>query len=756
VRLDVAALSVLAAGASVLAGWALYRPHEPLLWRELQLPEELSAEPVTALLRHLAGVRQGPVVFAVCAEPGRLRFFLGGAERALSSLAASATGLIPELRMEEVEEPDLLSFERGHGVRVGWGGPWPLLRVKEPELCAASLLGALASVEMKERLMLMARLWPAGRVHRPAAASERGQTAPNPWFLRPWWPAEPPREEVPAIRSKFGGLLLRSEIVLAGWAPRQLRATALSHRVIAALRTAAGSRGVLRWRGIHGAQRLLRTIARQRPPLPWELSTLLSPEELTGLVGLPIEAPRIASISYGVGPRLMPAQAMPDVGRVFAHSTWPGNSERRLVQPIQGGLQHAAIVGPTGTGKSTLVASLVEQDMAAGRGALVVDLKGDLVSELLARVPSRRQRDVIVLEPASPGPQPGLKLFPAGGDSELTADLLLGTMRELFADSWGVRSSQYLGLGLRTLAALPRATIVELPWLFSDRRLRSKALARAGDPWLSAAWQRFDSLSPADQAAQLAAPLNKIEELLSRRRVRAVLGQSEPRLDFGEVLARGRIVLVSLPPGLLGVPATRLLAAMTLWQFFQAVEARAGLSAARRRPFMCYVDEVSVLASLPLPLEGLLERARGHGVGLTLAPQALSQLSPPLRLSLLANVGSLVAFQQTSEEEATVMAKALPGVSASQLQHLGQFEVALRLSLGAGLVTPTMTGRTVAPTPTCSDPDGIRRGSAERYGQPVADIDAALAARHGIDQPESGEQRDDVSSAGLGVTRRRT
>jgi hypothetical protein len=30
---------------------------------------------------------------------------------------------------------------------------------------------------------------------------------------------------------------------------------------------------------------------------------------------------------------------------------------------------------------------------------------------------------------------------------------------------------------------------------------------------------------------------------------------------------------------------------------------------------MAYIDEVAVLASLPLPLEGLLERARGHGVG---------------------------------------------------------------------------------------------------------------------------------------------
>ena len=156
------------------------------------------------------------------------------------------------------------------------------------------------------------------------------------------------------------------------------------------------------------------------------------------------------------------------------------------------------------------------------------------------------------------------------------------------------------------------------------------------------------------------------------------------RLDFAEVLARRQIVLVSLPPGLLGTPATRLLAALTLWQFFQAVEARAALPPERRSPFMAYIDEVAVLASLPLPLEGLLERARGHGVGVTLSPQAVSQLSQSLRASLLANVGSLIAFRQSGEEEANVLAKALPGITPPQLQHLGAFEVAMRLSLGPG------------------------------------------------------------------------
>jgi ABC-type cobalamin transport system ATPase subunit len=63
------------------------------------------------------------------------------------------------------------------------------------------------------------------------------------------------------------------------------------------------------------------------------------------------------------------------------------------------GLRHLHAIGPTGVGKSTLLLNLITQDMAAGRGVVVVEPKGDLIADVLARIPRERLADVVVLDP---------------------------------------------------------------------------------------------------------------------------------------------------------------------------------------------------------------------------------------------------------------------------------------------------------------------------------------------------------------------
>ncbi len=60
------------------------------------------------------------------------------------------------------------------------------------------------------------------------------------------------------------------------------------------------------------------------------------------------------------------------------------------------------LLGPTGSGKSTAMQSLILSDIRAGRSVLVLDPKADLVTELLERIPEDRKDDIVVIDPLIP------------------------------------------------------------------------------------------------------------------------------------------------------------------------------------------------------------------------------------------------------------------------------------------------------------------------------------------------------------------
>jgi Type IV secretion-system coupling protein DNA-binding domain len=58
------------------------------------------------------------------------------------------------------------------------------------------------------------------------------------------------------------------------------------------------------------------------------------------------------------------------------------------------------MLGRMGRGKTSLMKSLIEQDMANGHGVFFLDPHGDAVEELQTSIPSHRKDDVIVLDPS--------------------------------------------------------------------------------------------------------------------------------------------------------------------------------------------------------------------------------------------------------------------------------------------------------------------------------------------------------------------
>jgi hypothetical protein len=173
-----------------------------------------------------------------------------------------------------------------------------------------------------------------------------------------------------------------------------------------------------------------------------------------------------------------------------------------------------------------------------------------------------------------------------------------------------------------------------------------------------------------------------------------------------------------------------------------AVEARAALPKEKRKSVFLYLDELQSLASLPFSIEYLFERARGLGCGVTTATQGLGRLPDSLRQSLLGNAATLVTFR-LGYDEATKVARELPGLGAQDLQALRRYEVAARVATGEGSDVSVMTGHSEALPELTGQAAHIRRLSAARYGQKAGQIDAELRPQDADETPESelGRQR---------------
>ena len=90
----------------------------------------------------------------------------------------------------------------------------------------------------------------------------------------------------------------------------------------------------------------------------------------------------------------------------------------RMIIPQLKRAEHMAILGRTGTGKSSLLRFLASQDISCNRGFLFFDLHGDATSTLLQLLAQHEQATrqdlstrVIVIEPGDPEYSVGLNVL---------------------------------------------------------------------------------------------------------------------------------------------------------------------------------------------------------------------------------------------------------------------------------------------------------------------------------------------------------
>ena len=409
-------------------------------------------------------------------------------------------------------------------------------------------------------------------------------------------------------------------------------------------------------------------------------------------------------------------------------------ARREVALAVVDARYHAHVMGATGSGKSTLLMNLALQDIEAGRGLVVVDPKGDLVTDILDRLPEGAEDRTVLVDPEDQDAAPVLNVL-SGPDADLAVDNVVGIFRSIFSAFWGPRTDDVLRSACLTLLRHAEATgaktcLADVPRLLSDEEFRAPRVAVVADDaaGLGGFWRAYEQMSEANRAQVTGPLMNKLRAFLLRDFVRQVVGRPDSSFDMGEVLDGG-VLLVRVPKGILGEDSARLLGSFVVAQVWQAATHRARLGQAARVDASLVVDEAHNFLHLPRSFDEMLAEARGYRLSMVLAHQHLAQLPRELREAVSANARSKVWFSMSPEDARVLARHVAPSITEHDLSHLGAYSAAARLVV-AGEETPAFTITTCAPqAPDPGRAEAVRDKGRARHERTKDPAKGPLAAR---------------------------
>jgi hypothetical protein len=226
-------------------------------------------------------------------------------------------------------------------------------------------------------------------------------------------------------------------------------------------------------------------------------------------------------------------------------------------------LLHTYIIGKTGTGKSTLLRTMLLQDINAGRGVCLLDPHGDLVQGIAASIPEARLSDLIYLN--VPDVTLSFRYNPFKKVSyekrSLVASAILEVFKKLWSDAWGVKLEHILRHSILTLLDQPQATIADIPKLLLDSAFRKEAIKSIQNDSIKRFWekefagyQRFD-LMPV---------LNKVGGMLAHPVIKRILIENSNEIYLRKAMDERKIILVNLSKGYIGEDVAHILGAFLI------------------------------------------------------------------------------------------------------------------------------------------------------------------------------------------------
>ena len=357
-------------------------------------------------------------------------------------------------------------------------------------------------------------------------------------------------------------------------------------------------------------------------------------------------------------------------------------------------LFHLFAIGQTGTGKTTLIASLVRQDIEHGRGFCLIDPHGDLatsVAELIGEGGAYWN----AADPASPHGYNPLSKVSAKWRT-LVSSGLVEALKKQWPDAWGARMEHLLRFAVLALLERKSATLADILPLFLDKEFRKEVVAGIADEQVRQFWTvEYGKLRYQFTLDGVSPIANKLGAFLAHPAVRKAVCEPEKPLRFRQIMDQGGMLVVNLAKGRLGADISNVLGGLIISGIANAAYSRQDQPEGTRRPFFLYVDEFHSFTTSAFA--DMLAELRKYRVGLVLTTQHFAHIEPDVREAILGNVGTLISFRVGATDAALLARQFGEEVPRPRdLVNLANHEVFIKLMVD-GVQSKPFSARTLPP-----------------------------------------------------------
>jgi predicted DNA-binding transcriptional regulator AlpA len=462
---------------------------------------------------------------------------------------------------------------------------------------------------------------------------------------------------------------------------------------------------------------------------------IVNRDELVSLVHLPSASARSPKLKREERKTKAPPSMAFGHALVLGENHHAGKSLTVTISTEQR-VRHMHLIGASGSGKSTLLLNMIVQDIENGEGLAVLDPHGDLIDQVIARIPEERIKDVVLLDPSDEAYPVGFNILSAHSDLERTllASDLVSVFRRL-STSFGDQMATVLGNAiLAFLESSEGGTLADLRRFLVEPGFRQRFLTTVQDPENVYYWQKeFPLLTGKPQGPIL----TRLDTFLRPKVIRYMVSQQENRLDFAAIMNGRKILLAKLSQGLIGEENSYLLGTLVVSKLNQIATSRQNMAASERKPFYLYMDEFHNFVTPSLA--AILSGARKYNLGLVLAHQELHQLSTrdsDVASAVIANPYTRVCFR-LGDFDAKKLEEGFSFFKAKDLQNLGVGEALVRMERADNdFNLKTVPLPALDPSLAASRRANVLDSSRERYAAPREDVEASIRARQTRDEGE--------------------